>query len=241
MTPGRLEGSTLRRALALTNRVSEPGYKITGVDHMMTNARVLTAIRPIEALLCRTMAEAVTTADTAATGTLLLPRTAAYQSTRVHMARARARVILEDELTDGWFVNEFERHNTALHLYTNGIAMRLLHTPTGVAPAPGQNFARRAWYTAPLDESPAQLVEEDVKLLALWSADFQAGLVDIRVVRPLRPWAYGASEKVDISIPLDPNSTFTSQGYDTRDDEEDLSFPTREEAGEEGDAADASA
>lgn len=197
--------------------------------------RVLAAVRPIEGLLCHVLLDAVTTADAAATGRLELPRTAPYQPVRVHMARARARKSLEDEVIPGWFVNDLERQNTALHMYTAGIAMRFLHTPTGVTPAPGPNRARRAWYTAALDGLEENMVPDEIKLIALWSADFQAGLVDVRVVRPVRTWAYGGKEKVDISIPLDAGASFTSQGYDPRDDEEELPFPSREEAAEEED------
>lgn len=199
---------------------------------------ILERLSPLVSVLNTVMAQAVTVAEQAVTDTAEIE--AKYRSTRVHVARTKALSLLtvHDNLGD-WVVDETQAKKTALRLYSDDVVLRFLHSPT-VVPSPGKNHARRAWYTnAPLVDS-LQLFASPERFLLIWAADFAAGAVSMKVVHPTGPWEFGEKARIDLSIPLN-DEEFTSASFDTRDEEEDLTMPTRTEAAEAEDERDASA
>lgn len=198
---------------------------------------ILERMSPLVPVLNAVMAKAVTVAEHAVTDAAEIE--AEYRTTRVHVARAKARSLLTARDLGAWQVDENQAKNAALHLYSDDLVLRFLHSPS-VVPSPGTNIARRAWYTnAPMMDN-AKLFEEPERLLLIWAADFAAGTVSMRAVHPIGTWKYGEKARIDLSVPLDDGEEFASS-FDTRDEEEDLDMPTRTEAAEEEDERDASA
>lgn len=206
---------------------------------MSTHLRdlVVERVGPIVETLNDVMETAVSLSEQAITQTAKIGRD--YRSTRVHVARAKARSLLLADEPAGWNVDK-RPNNAGLHLYGDDMTLRFLHSRT-VVPSPGPNSARRAWYlNSPLEENPA-LFEEPEKFLLVWGADFDAGLASMRIVHPIGTWRFGGNARIDLDFPLDDPEVFTSSRFDTRDEEEDLPMPSKEEAAEEGDERDASA
>lgn len=212
------------------------GDNITGMSTALRDL-ILERMSPLVPVLNTVMAKAVTVAEHAVTDAAEIE--AEYRTTRVHVARAKARSLLTARDLGAWQVDENQAKNAALHLYSDDLVLRFLHSPT-VVPSPGTNFARRAWYTNTPMEDNARLFEEPERLLLIWAADFAAGTVSMRAVHPIGAWKYGEKARIDLSVPLDDEDEFASS-FDTRDEEEDLDMPTRTEAAEEEDERDASA
>jgi hypothetical protein len=199
---------------------------------MSTDLRdlVVEHLAPLVPTLSSVMAQAVTVAEQAITETAQIE--AEYRTTRVHVARAKARSLLSAQELDGWQVDETQSKNAALHLYSEGMVLRFLHSPSAV-PSPGSNLARRAWYTNGPLLSTDQLFSGPERFLLIWSANFAAGTVSMRAVHTVGPWKYGEKARIDLSVPLDDADEFTFASFDTRDEEEDLTMPTHTEAAEE--------
>ncbi|WP_164884540.1 hypothetical protein [Leucobacter muris] len=194
--------------------------------------RVRLALAPIAGTLAKISEDAVTTAESAAS-VLEIPHTDHYQPTRVHMARARMHKRLCGVDLGPWALDLGQRNNTPIHLRTEGLALRFLHT-SGVVPAPGTNLARQYWYSNQgLFDDEALVARSVEMLLLLWTADFAAGTAFMRVVHPVGTWKYGEKAQTDLSIPLNDLEFFEDGGFDTRDDEEDLVMPSKREAAEE--------
>lgn len=199
---------------------------------------ILERITPIVPILNTVMEQAVTVAEHAVTDTAGIETK--YRIPRVHIARTKALSLLaaRDDL-GVWSVDQTQAKKTALHLYSDDVVLRFLHSPAAV-PSPGKNFARRAWYTnTPLIENP-QLFDTPERFLLIWAADFAAGTVSMDVVHPTSPWEFGEKARIDLSVPLEDEDAFTSASFTTRDEEDDLTMPTRAEAAE-GDEEDATA
>lgn len=196
---------------------------------------IIERIAPLVPILHEIGPASVTAADEACTSVLGLPQMPIYHPTRVHLARAGLHRSLSRASVDGWHLDEEQTLNTPVHLYSDGLALRMLHSVTLAPPAPGPNFARRAWYTNhPLIDNE-ELFSAPEQMLLIWGADFAQGLVSFRVVHTTGPWRYGDNSKIDLSIWLDNEEDFASATFETRDEEEDLELPSREEA--EGGAA----
>lgn len=197
--------------------------------------RIVERIAPLVPVLHEIGPAAVTAADEACSSVMGLPQKPIYHPTRVHLARAGLHRSLAVAPLDGWHLDEEQSFNTPVHLYSDGLALRMLHSVSLAPPAPGPNAARRAWYTnRPLIEND-ELFSAPEQMLLIWGADFAQGIVSFRVVHTTGPWRYGDSSKIDLSIWLDNEEDFESATFETRDEEEDLEMPSREEA--EGEAA----
>ncbi|MCC4250193.1 MULTISPECIES: hypothetical protein [Microbacterium] len=152
----------------------------------------------------------------------------------MHLTRAVARARLDEAKLSGWTLNATQTRNSAIQLCHDDLVLRFLHS-TSAVPAPGRNFARRAWYTNSALVENEVLFAEPERLLMMWGADFATGTVNLHLVHTVAPWDFGKRARIDMFVPVDSVEDFESAVFDSQD-EEDLESPSREEAVEgEGD------
>ncbi|PZS24306.1 MAG: hypothetical protein DLM60_00605 [Pseudonocardiales bacterium] len=172
-----------------------------------------------------------------------------YDWLGTHQARALAHQQLLDVQLGGWkLVGKHSRNGELWLAHGLGLTtLRMLHaSSTEDVPAPGPNWARRAYYCNDsllgmgVAHQPALF--EGSKLLGLWRVtDWEAFRVGIRIVRPVGTWRYCARARTDLDVML-PRlvDDFGDLEWRPNDFGMELDIPAGEdlEEGEEGGVAD---
>lgn len=197
------------------------------MDH---ESRIVEALGP----LCEPLYDALTEARTRArTRHPEFVEDPALGSVLTHVARGLALHALRLRDLGPWTL--VPQNNAGIALSHGSYAVRVLHQlPDLSAPPPGRNRVRRRYYAnETLD--PTMFPVSD-KLLALWGDDREGGL-NIRIVRPIGAWSFGARHKVDLDFVLPSTAEdLDSLIYDTTDQDIVVTIPREEGAssGERG-------
>jgi hypothetical protein len=158
-----------------------------------------------------------------------------YASGVSHMARAHARRLITAAQSAGdlgaWRLAP-PKGNLQIRMHHNALSLRLLRPVGDEPPPPGPNLARiAAWHGNVLGLAGS-------KLLGLWSPNPYDGQVEVRIVRPTRPWELGQKSKIDIDLVLPRTADDLSQyEFKPTDEDMELVLPFEEEP-EEGTSGD---
>lgn len=115
-----------------------------------------------------------------------------------HLSRAHAlRLINASGLPEGWGMRSHAL-NGRFQMNHGGLVLRMLHDPVVTVPAPGQNLARRDFFS---NERWTLFGEvENTNLLGLWNVNPDSGESAIRIVRTIGTWRYAEAAKTDLTF-----------------------------------------
>ncbi|MFE2869360.1 hypothetical protein [Embleya sp. NPDC059259] len=155
-----------------------------------------------------------------------------YTWLATHTVRGFAHLRLQDMDLGPWCLAGNHASNGALWLTDGEYRARILHAASDSdVPAPGVNYARRAFYrNTPLPLQDTLMGPANDRLLILWTTDPEDGAPSFRVVRPIGNWKWGTRAITDLDFVLPRYAEeLADLRFEPSDEGLDLFVPNEEE------------